>query len=340
MRFVFESSGVATTTAKPADWAAVKAEILARLDVAAEYEALGVRFSKPAPGPNGLRECHAIDRPDDAPSAFVNISTGVYHDSGGEGATLNLFDFALKHTGDRFGRWIDAAKHFAGRAGVDLAGLPKPGKEGRVREATYLYRLADGSTSYAVFRYRLPNGKKAFTQHPPDGRGGWKYGPGCMEGVGPLPYRLPELLASDPAEEPVWVVEGEKDADRLATDLGLVATTNHQGAQSTDATWPKFKHHFAGREVYILPDNDPGGLAHARRVAGHLTGVARLVKVVPLPGLPPKGDVSDWLDRGHTEDELGRLAAAAPIWSPDAAEPSGPEPSVDPDRARAMALEP
>ena len=48
-----------------------------------------------------------------------------------------------------------------------------------------------------------------------------------MKGVRRVLYRLPELLARP--DEPVYVVEGEKDADRLAS-MGLLATTNSGGA--------------------------------------------------------------------------------------------------------------
>ncbi len=56
------------------------------------------------------------------------------------------------------------------------------------------------------------------------------------------PYRLPELAAADPRRS-VFVVEGEKDADRLAA-LGAVATCNPGGA----GKWrPEFGAHLAGR---------------------------------------------------------------------------------------------
>lgn len=326
------------TAALSSDWQGVKAAVLAGLDVAAEFERLGVEFTRPGPNVKGIRECRAFGRRDDSPSAFVNVRSGVYHDSGGDLETLNLFDFALKY--GNFGRWSDVLKFFAARAGVPF-GTPPAGKGGRVREAVYLYHNADGSVAYAVFRYRLPNGKKTFSQHPPDGRGGWKYGEGCMDGVHPVPYRLPDLLATDPVEEPVWVVEGEKDADRLVS-LGLTTTTNHQGSGATDRTWPHFVEHFRGREVFVLPDNDPAGRKHARKVAGYLHGVARSVKVVELPGLPPKGDVSDWLDLGHDLNELGHLAHHAPEWGPGAGteeagekkgqkDGAGPEPETEPE---------
>jgi hypothetical protein len=46
------------------------------------------------------------------------------------------------------------------------------------------------------------------------------------------------------------------------------------------------------------------------------------VKVVELPGLPNKGDVSDFLDAGHTRDELVALVKATPIFEPQV-NPSG-----------------
>jgi hypothetical protein len=45
------------------------------------------------------------------------------------------------------------------------------------------------------------------------------------------------------------------------------------------------------------------------------------VRIVELPGLPPKGDVSDWLAAGGTKEELTRLAEATPVWTPAAVEP-------------------
>jgi hypothetical protein len=153
------------------------------------------------------------------------------------------------------------------------------------------------------------------------------------------------LLASDPENDPVWIVEGEKDADRLAAE-GFIATTNHQGANSTHQTWPRFVEHFRDREVTIVPDHDKSGRNHAVAVAGYLHGVARLVRVVELPGLGPRRDrhgldVSDWLDLGHTVEELGHLAATTPAWEPgpaDAEEPAaGPTDATLADVRRVVA---
>ena len=100
------------------------------------------------------------------------------------------------------------------------------------------------------------NGKtKAFQQWRPDGRGGRITGPGAMDGVREIPYRLPELVdaANNRANEPVFVVEGEKDADRLA-EIGLTATTSVGGT----APWPpELAKYFKGLEqVVVIADND------------------------------------------------------------------------------------
>src|SRR4029453_2179914 len=72
-----------------------------------------------------------------------------------------------------------------------------------------------------------------------------------------------------------------------------------------------------GARVIILPDNDEPGRAHGRQVAASLAGIASEVKVVELPGLKAKGDVSDWIAAGGTRAELDMLVSAAtPVLQP------------------------
>lgn len=157
-------------------------------------------------------------------------------------------------------------------------------EEGPRIVATYDYRDEDGRLLYQAVRYE----PKDFRQRRPDGQGGWVY---RLDGVRRVLYRLPELVASD-RDRPVFVVEGEKDADRLAS-LGCVATTNPMGA----GKWrPEYGEFFDARHVVILADNDEAGRTHATAVARALHARAASLKVVALPGLPEKGDVSAWLD--------------------------------------------
>jgi hypothetical protein len=162
---------------------------------------------------------------------------------------------------------------------------------------TYDYRDENGKLLYQVVRYD----PKDFRQRRPAGETGWDWSLGKTRRV---LYRLPELVKA-PKEEPVLVVEGEKDADNLGL-ISLLATTNAGGA----GKWRKeYNETLRGRTVCVLPDNDDAGRNHAADVLKKLKGVAGSVVVVQLPGLPPKGDVSDWLANGGTREKLLELAA-------------------------------
>ncbi|MGI8552810.1 MAG: hypothetical protein ACR2PL_18785, partial [Dehalococcoidia bacterium] len=181
----------------------------------------------------------------------------------------------------------------------------------------YDYTSAAGELLYQVVRYE----PKDFRQRRPDGKGGWLWD---MKGVTRVLYRLPDLANADPLA-PCFVVEGERDADRLAS-LGLIATTNAGGAGKWVAAYSEA---LRGRHVVVLPDNDEPGRNHAEVVARSLNGVAATVRIVNLPDLPTKGDVSDWLDGGRTVDELQALVEAAPEYAPLLNE----EPTPRPDSA-------
>jgi DNA-binding transcriptional ArsR family regulator len=144
---------------------------------------------------------------------------------------------------------------------------------------------------------------KAFFQRKPDSQGGWDY---KLNGTRRVLYRLPELLAAAP-DRTVAICEGEKDVDRLRS-IGAIATTNAGGASKWRG---EYNESLRGRKIVILPDNDNAGRKHAQEVAQSLNGIAASVKIVQLPGLPEKGDVSDWLDAGNGIEELRDLAAAA-----------------------------
>ncbi|HVU88049.1 MAG TPA: phage/plasmid primase, P4 family [Pirellulales bacterium] len=196
------------------------------------------------------------------------------------------------------------------QAVVDAAGLRMrdlfPSNGGKVQKrivATYDYRDEAGNLLFQVVRYD----PKDFRQRSPDGNGGWSW---KLNGVRRVLYQLPKL-AADPGEL-IFVVEGEKDADRLQS-LGAVATCNVGGAGKWRA---EYNEHLRGRHVVILPDSDEPGRRHAQEAAQSLRGVAATVRVLELPGLPAKGDVSDWLNAGGTVEQLRSLALAAEEFEP------------------------
>jgi putative DNA primase/helicase len=180
----------------------------------------------------------------------------------------------------------------------------------RVIAAEYDYTDERGELIYQKIRYW----PKDFRQRKPDGNGGWTWKLGDTRRV---LYRLPELREGIAAGRDVFIVEGEKDVDRLRS-LGLVATTNVEGA-AKEGQRTKWRREYteqlrgAGR-VILLPDNDEPGRAHMAAIAKALTGSVPDIRVVELPGLPEKGDVSDWLNAGHTANELLELVEATPSY--------------------------
>lgn len=181
--------------------------------------------------------------------------------------------------------------------------------------ATYNYADEQNQLLYQVCRFD----PKGFCQRRPDGSGGWI---NQLSDVRRLLYRLPQLLAS---KGPVFIAEGEKDVDRLAS-LGFTATTNAQGAGKWQDGFSDF---LVDRAVVILPDNDEPGREHAQQVARSLYGKAGAIRIVELPGLPPKGDVSDWLNAGGTREQLIELVKAAPEWTSPADVGDSPKPAKE-----------
>ncbi|NDF10104.1 MAG: hypothetical protein EB058_15625, partial [Proteobacteria bacterium] len=158
-------------------------------------------------------------------------------------------------------------------------------------------------------------------------------GTGWSSGTKPLPtlrlYHLPDIIAAANQAGAVWYCEGEKDADRLRS-LGLVATTNAKETETLDRldVTP-----LQGYNVCILVDNDDPGRKTADNVARKIATVAR-VKILALPGLPEKGDVSDWLDAGTgTVDDLWELMSATPEWQPTDDDAAGIAHVVEPEPA-------
>ena len=188
-------------------------------------------------------------------------------------------------------------------------------------ERTYDYLNSDRTLRFQVVRFRVPPGaaKKILQRRPdPAEPNAWIWN---LKGVQPSLYRLPELIEAEPSEW-VWIVEGEKDVDRLR-DSGLVATCNPMGA----GKWRKhYNRQMRGRKVAVIPDNDPAGIAHALNVATEAHTTAHTVRLLTLPDIPEKGDVSDWMDAGHTVEELLALLNVALPFEP---EPQETEPEAE-----------
>ena len=164
--------------------------------------------------------------------------------------------------------------------------------------ASYDYTDANGATVFRVLKW---GPKKTFSQRSPDGVGGWR---NSTKGVRLVPYRLAELIAARNTANghppQVFICEGEKDCDRLR-QWGLTASANPGGA----GKWRRdYNQYFAGFNVVVLADNDDAGRKHAHQVANALLPLAALVRILEFDGLEAKGDISDWIDAGATQDDL------------------------------------
>jgi hypothetical protein len=175
--------------------------------------------------------------------------------------------------------------------------------------ARYVYRQADGTPYLQVCR----TAAKTFFQNRWNGT---MWVSGKPEGK-KVPYKLPELLKATITTR-VHITEGEKDADNLAA-LGFIATTNSEGA----AEWTDdLNEYFRDRDVCIHEHNDEQGRKRCQRIARALDPVAKSVRIIRLPGLPPKGDVSDWLASDPSGARLIKQCESTPAWEPSPEPPA------------------
>ena len=186
----------------------------------------------------------------------------------------------------------------------------------------YEYDNGAGEVIYRTRRLERPGDKKRFVaERLCEGR--WVSG---LDGVDRLPYRFTELCAAaeraredGTPEQPIYFVEGERKADKLAS-MGFLATAIAFGAQGWAESYGEA---FSCGTVIILPDNDVPGRNFARTVKAGIEDYGGKVVVLELPGLPPKGDIIDWQG---SADDLRELTAKAidgpePDWLTGEAEP-------------------
>ncbi|MDT8342153.1 MAG: AAA family ATPase [Longimicrobiales bacterium] len=159
--------------------------------------------------------------------------------------------------------------------------------------AEYDYRDEDGNLLYQVVRLE----PKGFRQRRPDGSGGWLWN---VRDTRNVPYRLAELVEAVALDKPVWIAEGEKDAEALR-EAGHTATTNRGGAGKWLAAFARY---FEGADVVIVADRDRPGIEHAECVLASVQPIAKKARIV----VAAEGkDVSDHLSAGRDIREFVKL---------------------------------
>ena len=132
------------------------------------------------------------------------------------------------------------------------------------------------------------------------------------EGFFPVLYRAPEVAAAVAAGTPVWLMEGEKDAD-AAAGLGLVATTNAMGAGSfPDDLVPELE----GAHVVLVLDRDQAGYARGVDLLNRIGQVAGSIRVLLPEPTHEKADFTDHVRAGLGVDALVPIEEPAlRIWN-------------------------
>lgn len=162
----------------------------------------------------------------------------------------------------------------------------------------YKYLSGDGTVLYAKLKY-FP---KRFSIKHPNGDG-WV--DGIAEGTPRVLYNLPAVLSAAGKNETIYLVEGEKDADRLI-EMGMVATCNFEGAGLGKPKWHQdYTDSVKGAsQVIIIADRDDPGIAHAKGIAELIRNSVGTVRILQSATTGHGDDVSDHLDAGHSLDEL------------------------------------
>ena len=172
----------------------------------------------------------------------------------------------------------------------------------------YPYFFADGRFCYVKIRFIGKNKRKTFRQWAATSKHGWTSRK--KAGAEPLLYRWNSLAESDE----IFLVNGEKAADRGHSELGICTTCLTDGEGKLHQS---FIETFRNKLVHIVIDADSTGEKHGRLVAHALSGVAREVKVIRLPDLPPKGDLYDWIEAGGTLEKLREILDSTPVFKPE-----------------------
>jgi len=179
-----------------------------------------------------------------------------------------------------------------------------------------VHRLGDVAPYTWVLRPDLPrvasDGKVIKYEFPDNVRNAFDVLPRYREALG------------DPAI-PLWITEGAKKADALASAFGQRVVPvneggvwnwrgrNSRGGKTASEDLELIA--WEGRRVVIAPDGDtrtkPGVLAAVQRLARLLLGRYNVAEVLilqlPMPANSPKVGVDDYLAQGHTTDELEGL---------------------------------
>ena len=203
--------------------------------------------------------------------------------------------------------------------------MPEPTEQARRRQFAEWYAGANGlqllceydycygtfADGLAKLKFRDAQGKKTFRwiKADPTQKSGFKM---THEGC---PNRL--YISGDPGQQIIFLAEGEKDADTLHRLTGHTAASTENGATKDRAgsKWrDEYTQQLAGKDIFILWDNDEAGRNFARiqaqALAGHAASIHMLDIMTIWPDCQDTQDISDAAATLGDADTAARLRAA------------------------------
>ncbi len=323
-------------------------EILRRIDPASEFEKYGGRIGNLPVSADGWQPVHSIDRPDEHPSAAINVGSdpskrGIYTDRGpGAGATRSWFDMMCQLPGSPWMMGKEVYQHYAKMLGLDGGGeakaeRPAPtladvegfqanltpdtkqflkDKRGLTEDSLAKYRvgwcLKRQRNSFPVFdeKYNLVNIRFHNSKKEPKTLNVSGYGAARLWGLERLAKAAPGIT--------VLITEGEFDAMLVEQETGYIAVSGTNGAKAFKIEWVK---HFHGFHVVLVYDSDQAGREAVHNLVlpafkeAVLAGDVLSIKVVWLYDKPDKGhkDYTDYITKdGGSGAALKEIIHQAP----------------------------
>lgn len=318
-------------------------DLLAKVDVLAFFAKEGVELRRL----NDLEyqfKCPFHD--DQTASANVNVNTGLWF-CHAENEGGSLIDFLMKRHGGRYADAIARLEELAGGARTPVTSAPAPTPAASPRSAASAkptrltqanveawagalpknLELVDwlhdhrGFTDETIERWKLGWDGQRVTIPVWDSDGKLRNVRRYKRDAADGDKMLPLATGSEAATrlhppivgkfDELILVEGEWDMMLMQQNGFDNTLTVTSGAGIFKQDWVP---DFAGKKVTIWFDNDDAGRKGATRVANMLAPVAS-VAIANVPGLPPKGDATDFFaGQGRDVDELrGYLLEAVPV---------------------------
>jgi|GEM_PF-3028438 len=164
---------VSKKSSKPPTYGEIDRDIFAHLDLESEYESFGIRFAG-IERHDGIISCYAIDRDEKSASAWVNVQTGRYGDSGSKDpqlvTSISFYEFAARFGKLNFADYRVAREHYGQKCGVEVPKTKAKSKSKAKMDAKASGKEgADGNSASDSADGLSPAEKLAFLPNwPPD----------------------------------------------------------------------------------------------------------------------------------------------------------------------------